>query len=292
MTWLPCCPEQQAELLECLLMELCMAQISKLFDSGKASYGSLSRWEKSAMLLCFCCIAALIMQLAMPVLKSLVALSLLTGTADKLWSSIYCSPCGRHKDFGSNTIAALCWCDEPVKAMVLLRLHFKKCHTQSNWPMVSYHLRNIDREGKISGARWLELCRPFAEHQNQIFEAQHKEADLSKRCEARYYRVPATYSLIEGYENHGLFLECENWYKKLIAKEELYGNEEYAVRVIMFKLANFYERHNRRADSDSVIAQLHAMEAHPDRCGDRWLVVPKFTGGYKFECLHAEKSFD
>ncbi|MFA7337605.1 MAG: hypothetical protein WC028_12520 [Candidatus Obscuribacterales bacterium] len=25
-----------------------MAQISKLLDSGKASYGSLSRWEKSA----------------------------------------------------------------------------------------------------------------------------------------------------------------------------------------------------------------------------------------------------
>jgi|GEM_PF-918088 hypothetical protein len=270
-----------------------MAQISKLFDSGKASYGSLSRWEKSALVLCFCCITAFIMQVVMPVVKSLVALSLLTGTADKLWSSIYCSPCGnyRGKDFGSNTIAALCWCDEPEKAMAILTVLLKKEHTRSNWGQVSAHLAQIDRKGKISGARWLELCRPFAEHQNQILESQHKEADLSKRQYARYYRVPAVFSLIEGYENHGLLLGCESWYKKLIAKEEeLSGKEEYAVRKVMFKLADFYARHNRRADADKVIEQLHAMETHPDSYGDRWLVVPKFTGGYKFECVRAKRS--
>jgi len=263
-----------------------MGGICKLFDSGKSSFCSLRRWEKLAVLTCFCCITASFVQLFMPVIKSLVALSLLTGTADKLWSSIYCTPCGnyRGKDFGSNTIAALCWCDEPEKAMAILTVLLKKRHTQLNWGQVSAHLGQIDRKGKISGARWLELCRPFAEHQNQIFEAQHRETDLSKRSEARYYRVPATFSLIEGYENHGLLFECESWYKKLIAKEEeLYGKEEYDVRKVMFKLANFYERHNRRTDADRVIEQLHAMEAHPDSCGDRWLVVPKFTGGYKFE---------
>jgi hypothetical protein len=35
----------------------------------------------------------------------------------------------------------------------------------------------------------------------------------------------------------------------------------------MFKLADFYARHNRRADADKVIEQLHAMETHPDSYG-------------------------
>lgn len=267
-----------------------MAHISRLIESRRVLCGSLNRWEKTAMLFCFCGIAAVVMQLVMPVIKSFVVLSLLTGTAENLWSSIYCSPCGSHcgKDFGSNTIAVLCWCDEPEKAMAILSVLLKKKLTQLNWPIVSYHLQQIDRKGKINGARWLELCRPFAEHQNRILEAQHKETDLDKRCDARYYRRSATFSLIAGYENHGLFLECESWYKKLITKEkELFGNESFEVREVMLKLANFYERHDRKSDAGELIEQLRTLEKHQDKYGYCWRIARNFTGGYKFERVDA-----
>ena len=262
-----------------------MAGIFKLLDSGKASYGGLCRWEKLAVLLCFCCIVASIIQLVMPVIKSLVALSLLTGTADKLWSSIYCSPCGnyRGKDFGSNTIAALCWCDEPEKAMAILTVLMTKKHTQFNWGQVSAHLGQIDRSGKMSGARWLELCRPFAEHQSRILAAQH--TNIGDAC---FYRRPATFSLIAGYENHGLLSECEAWYKKLIAKEEeVRGKESFPVRELLLTLANFYEKHNRRVDADKVMAQLQVMATHPDKYGERWTLERTFGGSYKRVGLNA-----
>lgn len=214
----------------------------------------------------------------MPVVKSLVALSLVTGTTDRLWRAIYCSPCShsRGKDFGSNTVAALCWCDRPEMALELLAAMLKKGHTQSSWPMVSNHLRTIDREGKISGALWLELCRPFAEHQGRILEAQHTDVG-----DAYFYRRPATFSLIAGYENHGLLSECEAWYEKLIAKEEeVRGKESFSVRELMLKLANLYEKHNRRADADQVMEQLHVMATHPDKYGDRWTL--ERLGGDKY----------
>ncbi len=257
-----------------------MAQIPRFLHHGIATFGSLSRCEKSVVLLRFYCITAVVVQLAMPVVKSLVALSLVTGTADKLWGSIYCSPCGTcgHGDYGSKTIATLCWCDRPELAVELLGAMLKKDHTQLNWPMVSSHLRTIDREGKISGARWLESCRPFAEHQNRVLEAQHTEVG-----NAYFYRRPATFSLIAGYENHGCLSDCESWYKKLIAKEEeVRGKESFSVRELLLKLVDFYVKHNRRADADKVMEQLNVMAMHPDKYGDRWRSELLVGGKYRF----------
>ena len=271
-----------------------MSQISRFLERGTATFGSLSRGGKSVVLLCFCCITACFVQLVMPVVKSLVALSLVTGTADKLWSSIYCSPCGnsRGKDFGSNAIATLCWCDRPEIAVELLAAMLKKGNTQSNWPMVSGHLRQIDQAGRINGARWLELCRPFDEYESRFVEDRHYVPNSAELRRSRYFSKPArvsTFNLIKGYENHGLLSECEAWYKKVIAKEEeLKGHESFAVREIMQKLANFYERHNRRADADKLIAKLHVMETHPGVNGDCWRIVRLVGDRYKFVRLGSD----
>ncbi|MBA4026882.1 MAG: hypothetical protein C0473_01435 [Cyanobacteria bacterium DS3.002] len=257
-----------------------MAQIPRFLHHGTATFGSLNRWEKLGFFLCFSCVSACIAQLAIPVAKSLVVLFLVTGTADRLWSSPFCSGCGNghHRDLGSNTIATLCWCDRPEMAVELLGAMLKKDRTQLNWPMASNHLRTIDREGKISGARWLESCRPFAEHQNRVLEAQHTEVG-----NAYFYRRPATFSLIAGYANHGCLSDCESWYKKLIAKEEeVRGKESFSVREVLLKLADFYVKHNRRADADKVMEQLNVMAMHPDKYGDRWRLELLVGGKYRF----------
>jgi hypothetical protein len=169
-------------------------------------------------------------------------------------------------------------------ALELLGAMLKKGHTQSNWPMVSNHLRTIDREGKISGTRWLELSRPFAEHQSRILEAQHTNVG-----DAYVYRRPATFSLIAGYENHGCLSECESWYKKLIAKEEeVRGRESFSVRDLLWKLANFYEKHNRRADAAKVMAQLQVIATHRDKYGDRWTLERLVGDKYRYVRLSAD----
>ncbi|MBA4026873.1 MAG: hypothetical protein C0473_01385 [Cyanobacteria bacterium DS3.002] len=186
----------------------------------------------------------------------------------------------------------MCWCDRPEIAVELLAAMLKKGHTQSNWPMVSGHLRQIDQDGKINGARWLELCRPFDEYESRFVEEQHCVSDSANSSCEKYYRRhwgPATYNMIMGYENHGLLSECEAWYKKLIAKEEeLKGHESFAVREIMQKLANFYKRHNRRADADKLIAKLHVMETHPGVHGDCWRIVRLVGDRYKFVRLASD----
>lgn len=257
-----------------------MTQFSKLLDHGTASFGSLNRWEKLGFFLCLSCVSACIAQLAIPVVKALVVLLLVTGTADRLWSSPFCSGCGNghYRDFGSNTIATLCLCDRPEMAVELLGLMLEKDHTHLNWPMVSYHLRNIDREGKIDSARWLELSRPLVDHQRRVLEAQHTDVG-----DAFFYRRPATFSLIAGYENHGCLSECESWYKKLIAKEEeVRGKESFSVRELMLKLAYFYVKHNRSADAGKVMERLHVMAMHPDKYGDRWRSELLVGGKYRF----------
>lgn len=64
MTWLPCCPEQQAELLD--------------WSYEWPRFLSFLTLAKPPMA------ASAVGKSQLPVVKSLVALSLLTGTADKL----------------------------------------------------------------------------------------------------------------------------------------------------------------------------------------------------------------
>lgn len=266
-----------------------MTWISKQFKEYKTAYGRLTRLKKAAAVSISCFATAGFALLITPLVKPLIVLSLLSGTSEKLWNSLYCRPCGNCGgiDFGLYTIATLCWCGEPEKAMVILAAVLKKVHTKDNWPLVSYQLRKIDKEGKISAARWFELCRPFAEYQRLIFASQHRGMVLDNWS----YQKNATYSLIEGYETHGLLSECEGWLKKLVNKEaELYGTESLKARFAMIKLVQFYEKHDKSGEAAVVIEQLRKMETHQDRFGDRWRFVRTASGSYELERMEAANS--
>jgi len=55
----------------------------------------------------------------------------------------------------------------------------------------------------------------------------------------------------------------------------------------MLKLANFYERHDRKSDAGELIEQLRTLEKHQDKYGYCWRIARNFTGGYKFERVDA-----
>lgn len=224
----------------------------------------------------------LLFQVFSPLIKPLIALYFLTSGGDGiLWNSIYCSPCGLYKDFGSSTIEALCSCGEDEKAMQLLAIMLKKKHTQENWNMVSWHLKSIDREGKVSGARWMELSEPFAAYQMRLFAEQSLSPDPKM---ALSMLRTSTINLAISYENHKLLDACESLHQKLVDKEiEVNGIRSYRRICASLALANFYERHGQREKAKALIDNLRLLERSLDEFG---IYAVNSLPGKRYQCRY------
>jgi len=240
-----------------------MAVSSRETSSEKTSTASSNRWIWAGLFLCVC---IFIVQLVSPSIGALCALSELTCTSTKLRDALYYSPCGNTRDRGSEAVERLSACGESARAMQLLAIAMKVKPLQHRWDTVSgmsYHLESIDRDGKLSASRWCELCLPCAEQVTKLYNGVYWAGSAQS---FRVYRRQPVFNLITGYENHGLLAICEDWYQKMLSKdEEIEGARSWAYRDTLYRLGKFYERHERKVDADKIFKQIAALDENLDK---------------------------